>query len=216
MNKRKTLIITALTVILVAGFSLHWYIIPDVIWSNGGGAYTGWMAIIRAWPIWLISGSCAAILGMLIGLLFGETARVEDYQTRATKAEEIAENATASAESLLAGEHARLQRQQEEAKRQIALAQSERKTAAQEIERYRDENTKIRAGYEQVAHRLQKSLAAQERGKEREKKLKESPTSSLEAAHEEVWRHQNILADINRLPWTSGLDFGQPHWIENK
>lgn len=92
MNKRKTLIITATALTIVLGFLLHWHIVPDVGWSNGsGGVYTGWVAIIRAWPIWLISGSCAAILGLLIGLLFGETARVTDYQTRATKAEEIAE-----------------------------------------------------------------------------------------------------------------------------
>lgn len=224
MSRRTTLIMVLIAVVAVGGVWLHLNIIPSIHWSNGNGVfYGGWQAIAKAWPIMLLAGSSAALLGVTTGSLIGETARERDYrakaadaETRAVEAEKIADNATQSAESALANEHARLQRQQEEAKRQAALAQSERKAAANQIQQYLEQNTVLHAQYKKMDYRLRRSLAAQERGKAREKELRESPTASLEDAYLEVERHQDILADSRHLPWTSGLDFGQPHWIEDK
>lgn len=221
MSRRATLIITALAVIAAGGLWLHLDIVPDIRWSNGNGLiYGGWMAIVKAWPVWLIAGGSAAAIGIVTGSLFGETARVNDHKkkaseadSRATEAELIAENATQSAEAALANEHSCLQRQQKEAREQIAQAKSAQKTTVNEIEQYREQNTALHAEHEKMERRLRKSLEAQNRGRTKIKALRQSPTPSLEAAYEEVHRHQNIIA--NTRSRSGDLDFGQPHWMDD-
>lgn len=206
MNRRVTLLFF-LVLAAVGGLAwLHFQIVPGIRWSNDATIfYDGWRAILKAWPIWLIASAAGGLLGFLTVGLIGETARERDYKAKATEAEDkaanaekVAENATNSAEAALENDKLSLQRQQTEAEQQIALAQSERSAAKDDIEQYDERNADLIKTIKNLGKQNRRSVAAQERGKAREQKRKQTvgdPEALAEAKKEIECLKQKIRDD---------------------
>ncbi|MGP9552288.1 hypothetical protein [Halomonas sp. AOP42-D1-22] len=199
--------------LLVAAFAgglawMHFQVMPGIRWSNGNGVFYGeWRAVLKAWPVMLIAGGGAAVLGFVFFGYIGESERERSHKQRADEAEEqaseskkIADNATQRAEAALNDDRSELQRQQQQAEQQIKLAQSERKAAADEIEAIRAENDALTDKLNQKESRLRGYEKARRNGEAENKRLREAKgdPEALAEANAEIARLKSDLKDTRQ------------------
>ncbi|MGP9591279.1 MULTISPECIES: hypothetical protein [unclassified Halomonas] len=204
MSRRATLIVMIAAVVVIGGVWLHLDIVPSIRWSNGNGVfYGGWQAIANAWPIMLLTGGSAMLLGVITGSLIGEAARERDYraktadaEAKAAEAEKTAQTATQDAQAAVSAERAELQRQQQQARELVAAAKAARAAADREAERAQTRVAELERELAHTKTRLDGARAAMQRAKRREKE-----------------RQQNAMANANRDRADSGVDPGLPHWL---
>ena len=149
MSARLTALVIALALVAALGVWLHLSVVPDIAWQgHRGDVFTGWGAIRAAWPVYATAGALLALLGLIVGLIAGETARERDAAARVAvavrerdEAREAAENAEADALAAVSAERAELQHQQQQAREQIAAARAARATLDAEAARGRERLT---------------------------------------------------------------------------
>lgn len=172
MSARLTALVIALILVATLGGWLHFSVVPDIAWqSHPGDVSDGWAAIRAAWPVYATVGALLGLIGLLSGLVVGETARERDAAARAAEAErerdearETAENAEADAQAAVSAERAELQRQQQLAREQIAVAKAARTIADAETARGQARIAELERKLGRAEARLAGALRAMQRG----------------------------------------------------
>src|SRR5690554_1560761 len=175
MSARLTALVIALALVAALGVWLHLSVVPDIAWQgHRGDVFTGWGAIRAAWPVYATAGALLALLGLIGGLIAGETARERDAAARAAEAErerdearEAAARAVADAEAAVSTERAELQhqQQQQQAREQIAAARAARATLDAEAARGRERIAELERELGRCEARLSGARRAMQRGK---------------------------------------------------
>ena len=203
MSRRATLIVMIAAVVVIGGVWLHLDIVPSIRWSNGNGVfYGGWQAIANAWPIMLLTGGSAMLLGVITGSLIGEAARERDYRAKTAdaeaarpKTEKTAQTATQDAQAAVSAERAELQRQQQQAR--------------ELVERPRPRAPLLTARPNAPKHELP-SWSASWHTRKRGSMAPARPCSVPSDVEDS---NKNAMANANRDRADSGVDPGLPHWL---
>lgn len=167
MNRRVTLLFVLILAAAGGLGWLHFQVVPRIRWSNDATIfYDGWKAVVKAWPIYAVTGLGSGLISFVLFGYIGESERERAHKQRAEKAE--AESALLRKDAENAAQRAQeaLEDKQREASEQIKIAKSERKATAHEVERIRAQNAELRAAHDTMKKRLHGSLKAQHRGKQ--------------------------------------------------
>lgn len=204
MNRR-----AALLLLLVAAAAgglawMHFSVVPGIRWSNGTGVfYDGWEAIVKAWPIYLTTGTVAALISFMLFGFIGESERERSHKQRAEKAEAKSASARKDAENAAQRAQAALEDKQREAREMLIEAKALRAAAARETERAQSRIVDLEYKLAHTNRRLDGARAAMQRAKQRKK-----------AQQEELERQQNEMANASRDQAESGVD-PVPPWLSD-
>lgn len=172
MSARLTALSIVLALVAALGAWLHLSVVPDIAWQgHRGDVSEGWAAIRAAWPVYATAGALLGLLGLAGGMIVGETARERDMVATAAlaarerdEAQQTAENAVADAQAAVSAERNELQRQQQQAREQIAAARAARATVDAEASRGRERIAELERQLGRCEARLSGALRAMQRG----------------------------------------------------
>lgn len=183
MSARLTALSIGLALVAALGAWLHLNVVPDIAWiAPHGGVYTGWAAIRAAWPVYATVGALLGLLGLIWGMLAGDTVRERDILARAAAAERERDNAQqeaaherdraqsavddaeASAQRAISADRAELKRLQDRARDEASEARGARTAADNEAARARSRVAELERELGRCQARLAGALRAMQRG----------------------------------------------------